>query len=112
MWLDLPHIINKDEIMVVTGLCSTGLVPTLKAVKNDVMMKLIKENFDKCTLMVNDIDELTLKYASMMVGYSIFYTNRENFVFTTAIHTAHKMVKEGLDINLCELLRLQLMKNL
>lgn len=34
MWLDMPHMINKEAIRVVTGLSSTGPVLTLKAVKN------------------------------------------------------------------------------
>lgn len=75
-------------------------------------MKLTNTKFDKFSLMVNGIDDPMVKYASMMIGYKIFYKNRENLVSTTVIHTTHQMVKEGLDFDLCEISRLQLMENL
>lgn len=112
MWLYLSHIITRDTIRVVTSMCSTKLVFTLKAVEIEVVMKLVGVNFDKHALMVNDIDDMVVKYASMMIFYKIFHTNRENFISSTVIHIAFYIVNKGEYIDLCELLRLQLMENL
>lgn len=89
MWLDMSHMITKQVIKVVTDLYSKGPIPILKAIKNEIVMKLTGVKFDKHALTVKDIDDSIVKYASMMIGYKIFYTNRENCIAATTIHTPH-----------------------
>lgn len=84
----------------------------MKVVNNEMVMNLTSAKFNKHDLTVKDIDDTIVKYASMMIAYKIHYTNIENIVSTTIIHTVHQMVKEFLDIDLCELLRQQLMENM
>lgn len=60
---------------------------------------------------VNDINDPAVKFASMVIGYIIFYSNRMNSIPTT-IHTAYQMIKENVDYDLTKALRSQLMANL
>jgi hypothetical protein len=76
MWLDIPHIIKKDSIRVVIGLCSIRLVMALKEVKKEVVMKLINEKFDNFSLIVNNIDDPIVKYSSIILCYKILYTKK------------------------------------
>lgn len=62
-------------------------------------------------MIVNKINDPTLKYASMVIGYWIYYSSRMNNVPTTAIHTAYRMIKEDVDYDLSKDLRSQLMLN-
>lgn len=113
MWLDRPHKITKEAIHVVIGFCSTGEVSLLSSVlKNDVE-KIIGSRWDGKTMMVNKINGLAMKYASMVIGYRIFYNSRSmNNISAATIHTAYQMVKENMDYDLAEAMRSQLMANL
>lgn len=103
---------KKEVIRVVAGLFSVDHVPTLKSMKNEVVMKLTGAKFDKRALTVKEFENPTMKFISMMIGYKIFFTHRENYIFVIAISTANEMVKKKVDYDLCELLRLQLLENL
>jgi len=61
---------------------------------------------------INDIIELNVKFASMVIGYKIYHLRRENFISGTTIYVAYKMLKENVDYDLCELLQNQLIENL
>lgn len=37
MWLNKPYNIMKNAIRVVTSLCSSGELPSLKVVKNEIV---------------------------------------------------------------------------
>lgn len=47
IWLDIPHLINKEEIRVVIGLFSTELVLVLKLIKNKMVIELTSARIDK-----------------------------------------------------------------
>lgn len=47
MWLDKLHKITKGAIQVVTGLCASGQLPSLKMVKIDIVTNAIGSKFDK-----------------------------------------------------------------
>lgn len=53
-----------------------------------------------------------MKYASLMIGHKIYFTNRENLVLATTIYIGYDMVVKGADYDLCELLQLQLLENI
>lgn len=61
---------------------------------------------------VNNINDPVVKYASMVIGYRIYYSSRLNSIATASIHIAYQMVKENVDYDLAEALRSQLMVNL
>ncbi|XP_059067907.1 uncharacterized protein LOC131858628 [Cryptomeria japonica] len=44
---------------------------------------------------VNDIVENDVRFASMLVGYKVYQSNKKNLVFGTAIFTAYQMLKEN-----------------
>lgn len=67
-------------------------------------MKLSEAKFDKCALTMDDVEDLVVKYSSIMIAYKIFYTNREGSTIATMIHMEYQMVKEGKYFDLCELL--------
>jgi hypothetical protein len=92
MWLDMPHMINKDAIRDINGLCSTRPFLALNYINNEMVMKLTRSNFDKCALIVNDIEDPTIKYASMVIDYRILYAKRDKFISTTIIH---KKIPDG-----------------
>lgn len=83
LWLYMLHLINKKEVRVITRLCSTRLVLALKSMKNEVVMWLTSTKYDKRALIVKDIVDLAIKYATMMIGYRIYFTKGENFVSAT-----------------------------
>lgn len=74
--------------------------------KFEVVMKLTSMKFGKRSMIVKKIEYLATKYASMMIRYTNFFTNRGNFIFTTATNTAYKIVMNCTNFDLCELLRL------
>lgn len=75
-------------------------------------MNPIGVKYDIRVLTVKDIKDLRVKYASMLIRYKIYFTNRENHVFATAINIVYEMVKKGVNYDLCELLRVQLIEKL
>lgn len=112
MWLDRPHIITKEVIHAVTGFCSTDEVPLLRSVPKNDVEKLTRLKWDGRAMTVNNINYPAMKYASMVIGYRIYYSSGMNNIPTTTIHTAYWMVKENVDYDLVEALRSQLMVNL
>lgn len=63
-------------------------------------------------MIVNNINDPIVKFASMVIGYKIYYSSRMNSIPATTIHTTYWMVKENVDYDLAEVLRSQLMANL
>lgn len=62
--------------------------------------------YDKRALTIKDIKKLIMKYASMMIGYKLYFSNKENYISTITINTTYEMVEMGVEYDLCELLRL------
>jgi len=112
LWLNKPFKITKDAIRAITGLHSSGGLPVLKSVKNQTVSDATRSKFDKRAMTVEDITEPDVKFASMIIGYKIYHSSRENSVPGTAIYTAYQMLKENADYDLCELLVNQLFENL
>lgn len=112
MWLDRPHKISKEAIHTVTRLCATGEVPLLRYVPKNDVEKLTRSKWDGRAMTVNNISDPTVKYASMVIGYRIYYSSKMNNVLVAAIHTAYQMIIEDVDYDLSEALRSQLMLNL
>lgn len=112
MWLNKPHNITKYVIKVVTGLCSSIDLPSLKVAKNDIVTNATGSKFDKSVMTTNDILEHDINLASIVVRYKIHYSNRENFIFRTTIYVAYEMMRWNKKYDLSELLRSELIKNL
>lgn len=53
---------------------------------------------------INIIKEDDVKFASMVIGYKVYQSNRLNLVSSTAIHVSYKMVKEDWYYDLCNVL--------
>lgn len=72
----------------------------------------IGSKFDRRAMTINDILEYDVKFASMVIGYRIYYSNRDNFVSKIAIYVVYEIIKENKKYDLCELLQSELIKNL
>jgi len=75
MWLGQPFKITKEVIRVVIGLNDTGSMPMLKAVKNQTVIEATRAQFDKRALTINDITDHAVRFASMVIGYKVNFTN-------------------------------------
>lgn len=75
-------------------------------------MERMSATFDQRALTINPIRSSIVRYATMLIGYKIYYTNRDNLVIATVIHVAQDMVEKNFDYDLCELLQQQLMEKL
>jgi len=89
MWLNRPFKITKDAIKVVTGLHSSKGLPVLKSVKNQTVSEATRSKFDKRAMTIEDITNPDIKFASMIIGYKIYHSSRENSVPRTVIYSAY-----------------------
>lgn len=99
-----PFNITNNAIRVVTGLCSSSDLPTLKFMKNQLVTNTIGSRFDKGEIMINDILEYDVIFSSMVIGYKIYHSRQENSVFGNTIHAPYGMIKENIEYDLCEFL--------
>jgi len=72
LWLKRPYKITKEAIRAVTGLYSSGGIPVLKSVKNDIVTEATGSKFDKRAMTIEDIIDLDVKFASMIIRYKIY----------------------------------------
>lgn len=112
MGLDRPHKITKEEIHVVNGLCSTDEVPILRSIPRNNFVELTKSRWDGRAMTINEIDDSTVKFASMIIGFQVYHSSRMNNIHVATIHIAYWMIKENVDYDLSEALRSQLVLNL
>lgn len=84
----------------------------MKAAKNDIVTNATRSRFDKREMTINDILEHDIKFASMVFGYKIYYSSRENFIYGTTIYAAYEMMRENKKYDLYELLHNEMIKNL
>lgn len=75
MCLDIPHMITKIAIQVVTCLSSVSEMPALRNVQNQMITKATGYQFDKMSIAINDIIEYDVRFASMVIGYKIYYSS-------------------------------------
>lgn len=108
LWTDKPHLIIKEAIKVVSRICDTRPVHMLKSVKNEVVMELTSATYDRRALTTKPITNPTIKYATIIIGHKIYFTNRENSISTTTIYTSFDMALNGANYDFCELLWQQL----
>lgn len=112
MWLNIPFNINKEAISAFIGLNSSNGLLVLKSIKNQKVTNATGAQFDKRAMIIKDIAKMDVKFSSMVIGYKLYHSNRDNSVFGTTIYAAYQMVKENENYELCELLRSQQMENL
>lgn len=70
----------------IIGSSDSDEIPKPKSTKNKIVMDLIGATFNKCSLTIDNVRNLTVKYLSMMVINKIYYTKRENYVSATGVH--------------------------
>lgn len=68
--------------------------------------------FDKRAMTINDIVENDVNSSSMVIGYKIYHSSRENSVFRTIVYVAYEMIKVNKKYDLYEFLQSKLLKNL
>lgn len=61
---------------------------------------------------VDDIRDIDVKFATMVIGYKVYQSNQLNSVSGTNILIAHHMVKEDTHHDLCSVMLKELMTNL
>jgi hypothetical protein len=102
LWIEKLGLITKEVRREITRLHATGLVPVFKSVKNKDVMELTRATFDQRDITMNTIENPIVRYAYMVIRYKIYYSNKENFVFSREIHVAYEMVEKGEDCDLCD----------
>lgn len=93
-------------------LWSIGFVPIMKSVKNKEFGALTNVLGDQWALHINTITDHLVRYAVSGITYKIYFQNREGSTLAIAVFVSHHVVKEGIDYDLCQLLRFQLLHNL
>lgn len=112
MYLERTHTITKEAIQAVIGFYATSEVPMLRRISKEIVYTLTGSTSNKGAFSINNIRDPTVKLASMVIGYRVFYSSRLNSVPSVAVHTAYKMITENANYDLCEAIRSQLMLNL
>lgn len=112
MWLDQPHKITKKAIEVVTYLSATREVPELRKMHNTMLTKITESQFDSRSLTINDIIEHNVRFASMVTGYKIYQSSRQNSIFGMTIFATYEILKEGTRYDLFSVLLSELLSKL
>lgn len=76
------------------------------------MIALTNTTTDGHVILINNIKDLTIRYATMVIGYQMFHSSRMNNVPSTDVHATYKMIEENANYDLCEAIRSQSMLNL
>lgn len=74
-----------------------------------MVIELTGATYNKKNLVVNPIRNPIVRYATMLIGYKIYFTNRDNSMSAITINVAYEIVEKRMDYDLCEFLRKQLM---
>lgn len=78
MWLDRPYKIAQSTIKAVTYFSSVGEVPTLRNVKNQMVTEATGSQFESRSMTIHDIVEYDVWFASMVMGYKLYQSTRDN----------------------------------
>lgn len=89
MWLNIAFIITKEAISTIIGLNFSGQLPILKSMKNQIVIEATGSNFDKRAMKIEDIIEVDVKFASMIIGYKIYHSSWDNSISGTTIYVAY-----------------------
>lgn len=101
MYLEWTHDITPEAIHAVTGFCNIGEVSTLRKDIKTEMNKLTGSLSNQQGMTINPIKDDLVKYACMVIGYRVFYASRINFVPTTVVNVAYRMIQEDASFDLC-----------
>lgn len=112
IWLDRQHKITKKAIQAVTCLSGTSEVPKLRKVQNKTMIAATDSKFNNKANTISDMLEHDITFASMVVGYKVYQSNRQNSVSGTAILLAYQILKEDKRYDLCIVLLNESINNL
>lgn len=112
IYLDRSYTITKESIHAMIGFWQIDEVPKLGKILKETMVTLTLTTFDNPTFSVNNIKDPTVRLATMVIGYRIFYSTRMNSVPSAAVHATYIMIVENVDYDLCEAIRSQLMLSL
>lgn len=113
IWLDWSYKIIEEVIKKITFLHKIGgLSGPRSKLSNTELCKLISATFDGRSMRVDDIRDIDMKFAGMVIGYKVYQSNQLNYVFSNNILIAHQMVKEDTHYDLCSVMMKELMTNL
>lgn len=107
-----PYLILKEAIHVVSSLHDNGPFSVKKSIKNKEVETLIGVTGDQWALIINAIIDHVISYVADGISYKIYFRSREGSTLVIVVYISHQMVKEGKKIDLCELLRTQLVENI
>lgn len=111
MWLNKTFKITKNAIRVVTSLCSSKEMSSLKSVKNQIITNATRSRFNKRAMIMNNIFEHDVRFSSMVIGYKIYYSNKHNSISRMTIYASYEMIREYKKYELCEFIWSELIKN-
>lgn len=97
---------------MVICLNATGEIPSPRKVQNTMVTKVIESQHDNRSMTINDIVEHDVRFSSMVTGYKVYQSSRQNYVSSTAIFAAYEMLKEDKGYDLCVVLLSEPLRNL
>lgn len=112
MWPDRPHKLTKQTIQVVTCLNAIGEILGVRKVQNTIVTVVTKSQIDSRSMTISDIIEHDVRFASMVTGYKIYQSSRQNFVSDTAIFATYQTLKEDKRYDFFVVLLSELLSNL
>lgn len=100
IWLDRSYKITKEDIQAITGFSSVGQHLD-KKVSNNFTRKITDTTSDKRSMKVSTITNIDIKFGSMIIGYKVTQSNQLNFVSSSCILAAYKMIRDNVKLDLC-----------
>lgn len=113
IWLDRPYKITEEVIKNITYLHKVGGFPDPRPkLSNIELCKLTDTTFDGRSMRGDDIKEMDVKFAAMIIRYKFHQSNQLNSFSDNNILIAYQMVKEDAHYDLCNVMMKELMTNL
>lgn len=112
MWLEHPHKITKDAIWAITSLPQVGQRLDKKKISNNEVTKLTDATIDNRSMRISTIRDKDVQFVNIVIEYKVTQSNQLNFVSSSYIYYAHKMIKENEKYDLCQWMCDEIMLNL
>lgn len=64
------------------------------------------------SMIINEIIEYAIRFVSLVTGYKVYQSSRDNTVFGTTIYATYQIIKEDKLYDLCGVLQSELLNNL
>lgn len=97
---------------MVTCLNATDEITGLRHVKNTTVTEVTRSHHDNRSMTISDTIKYDVRFGAMVIGYKVYWSNRQNSVSGTTIYVAYQILKETKKYDLCGLLLSEIMRNL